>query len=64
MDDFIGFVNGVNDEEERRSANGLHVDIYPRTITEANIANFRRQLKMLGFSYDWSRQKCVKDKII
>jgi leucyl-tRNA synthetase len=28
----------------------------PRTTTEKNIGNFRRQLKMLGFSYDWSRE--------
>ena len=27
----------------------------PRQSTEANIANFTRQLKMLGFSYDWDR---------
>ena len=26
---------------------------HPRLQTEKNIANFRRQLKMLGFSYDW-----------
>ena len=26
----------------------------PRQSTEKNIANFTRQLKMLGFSYDWS----------
>ena len=28
----------------------------PRITTEKNIANFRRQLKMLGFSYDWERE--------
>ncbi|MDR2704477.1 MAG: leucine--tRNA ligase, partial [Planctomycetaceae bacterium] len=35
--------------------------IPPRTITETNIANFRRQLKMLGFSYDWSRELATTD---
>ena len=29
---------------------------HPRVTTEANIANFTRQLKQLGFSYDWSRE--------
>jgi len=33
----------------------------PREITETNIANFRRQLKMLGFSYDWSRELSTTD---
>jgi leucyl-tRNA synthetase len=33
----------------------------PRQSTEANIANFRRQLKMLGFSYDWSRELATTD---
>jgi leucyl-tRNA synthetase len=28
----------------------------PKEITEKNIANFKRQLKMLGFSYDWKRE--------
>lgn len=28
----------------------------PSIYTEKNIANFRRQLKRLGFSYDWDRQ--------
>src|SRR5215468_2208632 len=28
----------------------------PRVNTEQNIATFRRQLKMLGFSYDWDRE--------
>jgi len=30
--------------------------IHPRIITEQNTTNFRRQLKMLGFSYDWTRE--------
>jgi leucyl-tRNA synthetase len=29
---------------------------HPRDTTKKNIATFRRQLKMLGFSYDWSRE--------
>jgi leucyl-tRNA synthetase len=29
---------------------------HPRVTTEANIANFRRQIKSLGFSYDWQRE--------
>ncbi len=33
----------------------------PRVQTEKNIANFRRQLKMLGFSYDWSRELATTD---
>ncbi len=30
--------------------------IHPRKITETNVARFRRQLKSLGFSFDWSRE--------
>ena len=33
----------------------------PRATTEKNIANFRRQLKMLGFSYDWDREVATTD---
>jgi leucyl-tRNA synthetase len=33
----------------------------PRESTERNIATFRRQLKMLGFSYDWSREIATTD---
>src|SRR2546427_1605113 len=29
---------------------------HPRQTTEANIATFKRQIKSLGFSYDWSRE--------
>ncbi len=35
--------------------------IPPRMITETNIGNFRRQLKMLGFSYDWDRELATTD---
>src|SRR5208337_4799167 len=30
--------------------------IHPLESTRRNIANFKRQLKMLGFSYDWDRE--------
>ena len=30
--------------------------IHPAIVTEKNIANFKRQLKSLGFSFDWSRE--------
>ena len=29
---------------------------HPRQTTEENVANFKRQIKSLGFSYDWSRE--------
>lgn len=29
--------------------------IHPRTATDKNIANFTRQLKSIGFSFDWDR---------
>ncbi len=34
----------------------------PRIKTEENIANFTRQLKMLGFSYDWDRVLATTDR--
>ena len=30
--------------------------IHPAKVTEDNIANFKRQLKSLGFSFDWARE--------
>ncbi len=30
--------------------------VHPKIITAKNIENFTRQLKMLGFSFDWSRE--------
>jgi leucyl-tRNA synthetase len=35
--------------------------IPPRVSTERNIATFTRQLKMLGFSYDWDRVLATTD---
>ncbi len=34
---------------------------HPRVTTEANIENFRRQLKSLGFGYDWDREIATTD---
>ena len=34
---------------------------HPRMTTEANIDNFRRQLKAIGFSYDWDREVNTTD---
>ena len=30
--------------------------IHPEIVTKQNIAHFKEQLKMLGFSFDWSRE--------
>ena len=35
--------------------------IHPRIITAQNIDNFRRQLKSIGFSFDWSREVDTTD---
>lgn len=43
--------------EQHAKKTGIH----PRTTTEKNIANFRRQLKALGFSYDWDREVATTD---
>jgi leucyl-tRNA synthetase len=34
---------------------------HPRVTTEQNIATFKRQIKSLGFSYDWSREVDTTD---
>ena len=36
-------------------------NVHPKIVTEKNIANFTRQLKMLGFSFDWSREVNTTD---
>jgi leucyl-tRNA synthetase len=43
--------------EEHAIKTGEH----PRKQTEKNIATFRRQLKSLGFSYDWARELATTD---
>jgi leucyl-tRNA synthetase len=43
--------------EEHAVRTGTH----PRITTEQNIATFKRQLKMLGFSYDWNRELATTD---
>ncbi|HEY6565154.1 MAG TPA: class I tRNA ligase family protein, partial [Pirellulaceae bacterium] len=40
----------------------IKTNTHPRIQTEANIATFRRQLKMLGFSYDWDRELATTDR--
>jgi leucyl-tRNA synthetase len=34
---------------------------HPREVTQRNIATFKRQLEMLGLSYDWSREIATSD---
>ncbi len=38
--------------EQYAIKNGVH----PRITTQQNVDNFRRQIKALGFSYDWDRE--------
>ncbi|MBI5464269.1 MAG: leucine--tRNA ligase [Ignavibacteriales bacterium] len=39
----------------------MQTNIHPRITTEENINTFRRQIKMLGLSYDWSREVNTTD---
>jgi leucyl-tRNA synthetase len=39
----------------------INTGTHPRETTLKNIATFRRQLKMLGFSYDWDREVDTTD---
>src|SRR5207244_214892 len=39
----------------------IKTDQHPRQTTEQNIATFKRQIKSLGFSYDWSREVDTTD---
>jgi leucyl-tRNA synthetase len=41
----------------RRKTNAIKNHIHPAKVTHDNIANFTRQLKMLGYGFDWDR--CV-----
>lgn len=40
----------------------INTGTHPRETTYKNIATFKRQLKMLGFSYDWSREISTTDE--
>ncbi|MCI0682138.1 MAG: class I tRNA ligase family protein [Gemmataceae bacterium] len=39
----------------------IQTGTHPRVTTQKNIATFRRQIKMLGFSYDWDREVDTTD---
>jgi leucyl-tRNA synthetase len=39
----------------------INTGTHPRITTERNIANIRRQIKQLGFSYDWDRELATTD---
>lgn len=39
----------------------IQTGVHPREVTRRNIENFRRQIKALGFSYDWSREVDTTD---
>jgi len=34
----------------------IKTGIHPQKVTERNTANFRRQMKKMAFSFDWSRE--------
>ncbi|MFH0853785.1 MAG: alpha/beta fold hydrolase [bacterium] len=39
----------------------IKTGVHPREATDKNIANFRRQMKSLGLSFDWSREVDTSD---
>lgn len=39
----------------------MQTNIHPSVTTEQNISTFRRQIKMLGLSYDWNREVNTTD---
>ncbi len=53
----MGFDSFGLPAEEHAIKTGVH----PRIQTEKNIDTFRRQLKSLGFSYDWDREIATTD---
>ena len=40
----------------------MQTGIHPAETTEKNIQNFKRQMKSIGFSYDWDREINTTDK--
>jgi leucyl-tRNA synthetase len=53
----MGFDSFGLPAEEHAIKTGRH----PRIQTESNIANFRRQIRMLALSYDWNREIATTD---
>jgi leucyl-tRNA synthetase len=41
----------------------IKTNTHPRLTTEQNIANFRKQIQSLGFSYDWDREVDTTDPL-
>ncbi|PIP84135.1 MAG: leucine--tRNA ligase [Elusimicrobia bacterium CG_4_9_14_3_um_filter_62_55] len=39
----------------------ISTGVHPRQVTEKNVSNFTRQIKSLGFSYDWDREVNTTD---
>lgn len=39
----------------------INTNTHPKLVTQQNIDNFRRQIKRLGFSYDWDREVDTTD---
>ena len=39
----------------------INTGTHPEETTKENIANFKRQLKSLGFSFDWGRELATTD---
>ncbi|MDE2292372.1 MAG: leucine--tRNA ligase [Elusimicrobia bacterium] len=39
----------------------IQTGTHPRIVTQKNVANFRRQIQALGFSYDWEREVDTTD---
>ncbi len=39
----------------------MKTGVHPLKSTEQNIINFERQIKSLGFAYDWDRKVCTHD---
>lgn len=39
----------------------IKMHVHPRKVTEDNIANFRKQIQSLGYSFDWDREVDTTD---
>ena len=48
--------------EDSNTYKQIKTGTHPRITTAENIKNFKRQIKMLGFSYDWDREINTTDE--